>query len=129
MFAIWAALYKAVHNSLRLITPLPPGASHRVRRSRSAPNVMHIDSSAPGTVSGTSSGYVSEEGNGSGPGRGALTPGTIATEKAQKKKRAFMHDPRSKVWHAYLAGAISALGVLVERKENRISLAQQLFVR
>jgi hypothetical protein len=40
-----------------------------------------------------------------------------------------MKDPRSRVWHAYLAGAISGLAVMVEKKESRISLAQQLLVR
>ncbi len=82
-------------------------------------------------------GSPDEAGNGSGTatprsGREALegkSPEEKAHEKSKQKRRAFMRDPRSKVWHAYVAGAVSALAVLVESQENRVALAQQLFVR
>lgn len=37
MFGIWAGLYKTVHNSLRLVTPLPPLTGKRTSRSASQP--------------------------------------------------------------------------------------------
>ena len=130
LFAIWASLYKAVHNSLRLLTPPPT----KKPRSRAA--------SGAGTTStsfekATDTGSPDETRPGSGTatprsGRAALegkSPEEKAKEKAKQKRRAFMPDPRSKVWHAYVAGAISALAVLVETRDNRVSLAQQLFVR
>ncbi|EPQ31596.1 uncharacterized protein PFL1_00929 [Pseudozyma flocculosa PF-1] len=98
LFALWAALYKATHNSLRLLTPMPVDSGTATPRS----------------------------------GRAALegkTDSEKAHERSKQKRRAFMRDPRSKVWHAYLAGAVSALAVLVETPANRIALAQQLFVR
>lgn len=58
-----------------------------------------------------------------------FAPRTQLHVKSQQKRRAFMRDPRSKIWHAYVAGAVSSLAVLAETKSNRISLAQQLFVR
>ncbi|PWN94424.1 hypothetical protein FA10DRAFT_291704 [Acaromyces ingoldii] len=126
MFASWTALYKATQNSLRLLTPLPPPKN---RSSRS---------NQPG------SGNTSGEELGSGTGAatpGAATPKSGLTElegksgrekamiKAKQKRRAFMKDPRSRVWHAYVAGAVSGLAILVEKKDSRISLAQQLLVR
>ena len=116
MFAIWATLYKATHNSLRLMTP-PPAAIAR--------------------KSSTASKFYDESGGGSGTatprsGHGELegkTDEEKAKIKSKQKRKAFMHDPRSKVWHAYVAGAVSALAVMAETKDMRITLAQQLFVR
>ncbi|KAJ1032545.1 hypothetical protein NDA16_000568 [Ustilago loliicola] len=130
LFAIWASLYKAVHNSLRLLTP-PPTRRPRSRATSGAGTVSFTleksgdhgspDENAPGSGTATPrSGRSALEGK---------SPEDKAKEKAKQKRRAFMPDPRSKVWHAYLAGAISALAVLVETHENRVSLAQQLFVR
>ncbi|SYW82565.1 uncharacterized protein UBRO2_04687 [Ustilago bromivora] len=130
LFAIWASLYKAVHNSLRLLTP-PPTKRPRSRAASGAGNVtFSLEKSGD-------NGSPDENGSGSvtatpRSGRSALedkSPKDKAMEKSKQKRRAFMPDPRSKVWHAYLAGAISALAVLVETHENRVSLAQQLFVR
>ena len=124
MFAIWASLYKAIHNGLRLLTPPPVKKS----RSRSGSAMFSIEKadgsrSPEEPLSGTStprSGSAALEGK---------SPEESAKERAKQKRRAFTPDPRSKVWHAYVAGAISALAVLVESHDNRVSLAQQLFVR
>ncbi|EST06359.1 Transmembrane protein [Kalmanozyma brasiliensis GHG001] len=124
LFAIWASLYKAVHNSLRLLTPPPV----KKPRSRSSSAMFTIEKG---------DGNTSPDENRSGTstprsGRAALegkSDEEKAKVKAKQKQRAFMPDPRSKIWHAYVAGAISALAVLVETADNRISLAQQLFVR
>ncbi|CAO1637222.1 unnamed protein product [Jaminaea pallidilutea] len=146
MFGIWAGLYKSVHNSLRLLTPIPPAKAHskRPHRSHSTPerrnsamNAAALDMSR-GPSEDTS---PEEEGSNAAP-TGTNTPRSgyqqvqaaeseaeRAKLKSQQKRKAFMRDPRSKVWHAYIAGAVSALALLVETKENRISLAQQLFVR
>lgn len=130
LFAIWASLYKAVHNGLRLMTP-PPAKRPRSRAASGAgAGGFFLEKSADGGVS-------DEAGPGSGTatprsGRAALegkSPEEKAKEKSKQKRRAFMRDPRSKIWHAYVAGAISALAVLVETHDNRVSLAQQLFVR
>lgn len=141
MFAMWTTLYKAVHNSLRLMTPLPPSKT-RSTRSRSDPAGTAKEGST-GDVSGDVSADVSADdtvGSSFTPS-GAATPrsgwqeleGKEGTEranvKASQKKHAFMRDPRSKVWHAYVAGAISGLAIMVEKKDSRISLAQQLLVR
>lgn len=128
MFSLWAILYKATHNSLRLLTPPPP------RRSRSRSQTLD-GSNEKGIASGAQT--PEEGGHESGTatprsGRSALegkNPEDKAHEKSMQKRKAFMKDPRSKVWHAYVAGAVSALAVMVEDRGNRISLAQQLFVR
>ena len=131
MFAAWTTLYKATANSLRLMTPIPPSKS-RPTRSKSNPE---------GTTQANSGNASGEEGLESGHASGAATPisgwrelegkegAERAEVKAKQKMRAFMRDPRSKVWHAYLAGAISGLAIMVEKKDSRISLAQQLLVR
>jgi hypothetical protein len=134
MFAAWTTLYKAAHNSFRLLTPLPPSKS-RPTRSRSDPTASKGDSQ-------NTSGYASAEDTlESGAASGTATPRSgweelegkegeeRADVKASQKKRAFMRDPRSRVWHAYVAGAISGLAIMVEKKDSRISLAQQLLVR
>ncbi|SNX82414.1 uncharacterized protein MEPE_01120 [Melanopsichium pennsylvanicum] len=128
LFGIWASLYKAVHNALRLMTA-PPTKKPRSRAASSASNGMFsIEKQADG-------GSPDEPGSGTATprsGRQALegkSPEEKAKEKAKQKRRAFMPDPRSKTWHAYVAGAISALAVLVETHDNRVTLAQQLFVR
>ena len=116
MFGLWAFLYKTVHNSLRLMTPPPIGS----KRRHTVPSLQ--SNGDDGDVSG---------------GSGANTPRSFSShteeEKAKiknkQRRKAFMKDPRSKVWHAYVAGAISALSVMVETKDMRITLAQQLFVR
>ncbi|KAJ9477669.1 hypothetical protein PHBOTO_001240 [Pseudozyma hubeiensis] len=126
MFGIWASLYKATHNALRLMTPPPVKKARSRAASADGPfNIPKTDGtrSPEEPVSGTStprSGRAALEGK---------SPEEKAKEKSKQKRRAFMPDPRSKVWHAYVAGAISALGVMVETHENRVSLAQQLFVR
>lgn len=152
MFSLWATLYKSVHNSLRLLTPPP---SKRPSRSQSQPAFggkdggadidtpdlpvpVSVETNPLASASGRSSAIGTPAGRGS---TGTSTPrsgyaeleGKTAEEKtkvkSKQKQKAFMRDPRSKVWHAYIAGAVSALAVMVETKENRISLAQQLFVR
>lgn len=135
MFATWTTLYKATSNSLRLLTPIPPSKT-RPTRSKSNPE----GSSTVGSQ--LNSGDVSaEEGLESGHASGTATPNSgwkelegkegaeRAEVKAKQKMRAFMRDPRSKVWHAYIAGAISALAIMIDKKDNRVSLAQQLLVR
>ncbi len=122
MFGLWALLYKLTANSLRLLQP-PPVPKRR--------------STLPANY-GTSGSY--DESGDLSTGSGAVTPhekgnGARATEeekaklKSRLKRTIFMRDPRSRVWHAYVAGAVSALALLVETKDMRISLAQQLFVR
>lgn len=129
LFAIWASLYKAVHNGLRLITP-PPPKKPRSRAASEAKGGFFIEKSTEDGAHDDAS-----------PGSGAATPRSgradlegktgeeKSKEKSKQKRRAFMRDPRSKIWHAYVAGAVSALAVMVETPDNRISLAQQLFVR
>lgn len=147
MFAAWSMLYKAAHNSMRLMTPLPASTKTRVERSKSVPERGTSGSLAMSrTGSGAGAGLDDHSGGeeshpGSGTVSGAATPRSgwrelegkegaeLASAKAKQRRRAFMRDPRSRVWHAYLAGAISGLAVLVERKDSRINLAQQLFVR
>ncbi|KAK0556551.1 hypothetical protein OC846_001121 [Tilletia horrida] len=137
MFGAWAALYKATHNSLRLLTAFPakrPRSHSQPKLTQSGENAASSTSAgaiAPGSGAHTPppldsgantprSGYVNLEGK-----EGAA----LASEKNKQRQRAFMRDPRSKIWHAYAAGAVSALAVLIERKETRVMLAQQLFVR
>ncbi|KAI3480661.1 hypothetical protein L1887_57138 [Cichorium endivia] len=130
LFAIWASLYKAVHNGLRLMTPMPVKKSRSRAASASGAVTLSIEKAGDNAA-------LDDAGAGSGTatprsGRSALegkSPEEKAKEKAKQKRHAFMRDPRSKVWHAYVAGAISALAVLVETPDNRIALAQQLFVR
>lgn len=136
MFGAWTTLYKAVHNSLRLLTPMPP-AKARPARSKSDPEGGAVKTSGQG-----SSGYGSaEDGLESEQPSGATTPRSgwqelegkegaeRAEVKAKQKRRAFMRDPRSRIWHAYVAGAVSALAIVVEKQDSRINLAQQLLVR
>ncbi|KAE8225213.1 hypothetical protein CF319_g1996 [Tilletia indica] len=141
MFSLWAALYKATHNSLRLVTPFPAkrarslsqknipqdsqgtGATSAITASASTAIVPQNGAHTPPLDSGANtprSGYTDLEGK-----EGAA----LASEKNKQRQRAFMRDPRSKIWHAYVAGGVSALAVLAERKETRVTLAQQLFVR
>lgn len=148
LFGAWAALYKTVHNTLRLTTPMPPSRTKRPQRSQSAPEgqekVPQLDAQ---DGSSSPNDYQSGSDNAAGETSSVDTPSGVQTPrsgyhhlagktdkekariKAQQKQKAFMRDPRSKVWHAYVAGAVSGLAVLVETKDNRISLAQQLFVR
>ncbi|CAO1623830.1 unnamed protein product [Parajaminaea phylloscopi] len=143
LFGIWAALYKTVHNTLRLTTPMPRGLAKRPHRSQSVPGgstTSQLDSQSHSPDNSGAENLASDNGH-RGPPSGVQTPRSgyhqlagksdeeRAKVKAQQKRRAFMKDPRSKVWHAYVAGAVSAFAVLVETKDNRISLAQQLFVR
>ncbi len=130
LFAIWASLYKAVHNGLRLMTPMPVKKARSRAASASGAATLSIEKAGDNAT-------LDDAGAGSGTatprsGRSALegkSPEEKAKEKAKQKRHAFMRDPRSKVWHAYVAGAVSALAVLVETPDNRIALAQQLFVR
>ncbi|SPO21849.1 uncharacterized protein UTRI_01342_B [Ustilago trichophora] len=128
LFAIWASLYKAVHNGLRLLTPPPVKRPRSRAASGAGAAALFLEKAADG-------GSPDEPGSGTATprsGRAALEgkpPEEKAKEKAKQKRRAFMPDPRSKVWHAYVAGAVSALAVLVEDHDTRVSLAQQLFVR
>lgn len=137
MFAAWSMLYKATSNSLRLITPLPPTYANRSRSKRAKSAPPSADDKEVELKHTSRSGSGDEDGNPSG----TATPRSgfdqlegkegkeRMLEKAKQKRRAFMLDPRSRVWHAYLAGAVSGLAILVERKDSRISLAQQLLVR
>ncbi|CAD6930523.1 unnamed protein product [Tilletia controversa] len=109
MFGLWAALYKATHNSLRLLTPFPT----KRPRSLSQKNIAH---DTPGTGSSTALSASSTDVR--------STPNARSISNSRSNS-----DPRSKIWHAYVAGAVSALAVLAERKETRVTLAQQLFVR
>jgi hypothetical protein len=147
MFAAWSVLYKAAHNSLRLITPMPESIVTRERRAKSVPGSSSNEKAA--AMSRTSSSgavdtSISTPGDGevdSGAASGTATPrsgyheleGKTGKEwskaKAQQQRRAFMRDPRSRIWHAYVAGAVSGLAILVEKKDSRINLAQQLLVR
>ncbi|KAK0525365.1 hypothetical protein OC835_005630 [Tilletia horrida] len=137
MFGLWAALYKATHNSLRLVTPFPTKRprslsqkgissaqdSTAVSTSASTPAVPSSGTHSPPLDSGANtprSGYADLDGK-----EGAA----LASEKNKQRRRAFMRDPRSRIWHAYVAGAVSALAVLAEKKDTRVTLAQQLFVR
>ncbi|TKY85025.1 hypothetical protein EX895_006105 [Sporisorium graminicola] len=127
MFAIWASLYKAVHNALRLMTPPPVKRSRSRSASAAKTATFTIEKDGNASPDEITSGTATPRS-----GRAALegkSPEEKAKEKAKQKRRAFMPDPRSKVWHAYVAGAVSALGLLVESPSNRITLAQQLFVR
>jgi len=122
MFAAWATLYKATHNSLRLLTSTPSTKPHR---SQSDPKGLSLEN-LPST-------NTSQDPDSLLPS-GATTPQDlteeeVAKQKADTKRKIFMSDPRSRVWHAYVAGAISSLAILFEAKGSRISLAQQLFVR
>jgi hypothetical protein len=124
MFGLWAAIYKAVHNTLRLVTPMPQRPSSRAGRSEgkkpaAEPRSQHGSPTRSGTAT-PRSGWQELEGKSSE---------ERAKLRAKQEKRAFMRDPRSKVWHAYVAGAVSGLAILADKKENRIGLAQQLVVR
>ncbi|PWZ01089.1 hypothetical protein BCV70DRAFT_159142 [Testicularia cyperi] len=133
MFALWAVLYKATHNALRLVTPPPPPRKPRSRSHTLSEGNQTTLEKGSGSGSRTPEDASYESGTATPrSGRAALegkSPEERAKEKARQKRRAFMRDPRSKVWHAYIAGAVSALAVMVEDRGNRISLAQQLFVR
>lgn len=96
MLGVWAALYKAVHNSLRLLTAPPSGRKNSARAT--------FDTHA---ISGTPKG----------------------TDKWTQQRFLFRPDPRSKVWHAYVAGAVSSLALLLQDKSFYRGLAPQLFVR
>jgi hypothetical protein len=153
MFALWASIYKTVHNSLRLITPVPRRPPRKSRSVDALDSVTHSTPPRPEAVAEAvpittdprphSSDYGSgDESTLTSANRsGAATPRSGYEElkgkseedkskiKSKQKKRAFMSDPRSKVWHAYVAGAVSAVAVMVETKDSRVSLAQQLLVR
>lgn len=135
LFGVWAGIYKTVHNSLRLSTPMPPSRSQRPHRSLSLPEGQEKSPVLPnGESNGTDVGSPDLRSGTQTPRSGYhQLAGKTAEEKSrvksEQKRKAFMRDPRSKVWHAYVAGAVSSLAILVETKENRISLAQQLFVR
>ncbi|KDN52300.1 hypothetical protein K437DRAFT_254283 [Tilletiaria anomala UBC 951] len=129
MFGLWAAIYKLVHNSLRLTTPPPAHSKSRKRRASSSTTgagaaesaaTEHDDGSGDSGVATPRSGYEKLQGK---------TDEEKAKIKSRQKRKAFMRDPRSRVWHAYVAGAVSALAVLVETKDMRVTLAQQLLVR
>lgn len=120
MFAIWATLYKATHNSLRLMTPPPAGIDSSSRRKPSSASKFYDEAGGGSGTATPRSGHGELEGK---------TDAEKAKIKSKQKRKAFMHDPRSKVWHAYVAGAVSALAVMAETKDMRITLAQQLFVR
>ncbi|PWN18633.1 hypothetical protein BCV69DRAFT_314517 [Microstroma glucosiphilum] len=149
MFALWASIYKTVHNSLRLITPVPR------RPPRKSQSVGALDTATQSTppraepvpINTDPRPHSSDYGSGdestltSANRSGTATPRSgyeelkgkseedKAKTKSKQKKRAFMSDPRSKIWHAYVAGAVSAVAVMVETKDSRVSLAQQLLVR
>lgn len=110
-FGAWAAIYKFTNNALRLLTP--PTRSARTlgaRRSRSVPEgSMKVDDN------------------------GELTLMTKEKSNVQKKKAVWKHisayDPRARKWHAYLAGAVSSLALLIESREFTRSFGLQVFVR
>lgn len=95
-FGVWAALYKAVHNSLRLLTPPPSG------RKSGARATFDVQANQ-GTPKGT--------------------------DKWTRQRFLFRPDPRSKVWHAYVAGAVSSLALLLQDTSFYRGFAPQLFVR
>lgn len=122
VFGLWTLIYKAVHNTLRLVTPMPQRPSSRRSEGKKAASESRSQHGSP-TRSGTAtprSGWQELEGK---------SPEERAKLRAKQEKHAFMRDPRSKVWHAYVAGAMSGLAILADKKENRIGLAQQLVVR
>ncbi|MCO5589663.1 hypothetical protein L7F22_043631 [Adiantum nelumboides] len=149
MFAAWSMLYKATSNSLRLMTPLANTTKTRGQRSKSVPSTSKEEGTSMSRQSSSGGAPVGANGDTSGDefhlesghASGTATPRSgwkelegkegeeLAKAKSKQKHRAFMRDPRSRVWHAYVAGAVSGLAILAERKESRISLAQQLVVR
>ncbi|WFD33382.1 hypothetical protein MCUN1_000195 [Malassezia cuniculi] len=98
-FGVWAALYKAVHNSLRLLTP-PPQGKARARATFDA----HGNSQP-------------------------TAPSPKPKDKWSQQRFLFRPDPRSKVWHAYVAGAVSSLALLLQDNSFYRGFAPQLFVR
>ncbi|UZJ51618.1 hypothetical protein CBS101457_000938 [Exobasidium rhododendri] len=136
MFAAWTTLYKTTSNSLRLMTPIPESTKTRLARAKSNPE------GASDTEANTQAGIASgDESVDLRQASGTTTPSSNWRElegkegaeramvKSKQRRRTFMRDPRSKVWHAYVAGAISALAIMIDKKDNRVSLAQQLLVR
>lgn len=123
MFAAWAALYKATHNSLRLLT-----STHSIKPHRSQSDPKGLSLENPPLAASQEPDSVLPSGA-TTPQHLDLSEEELAKKKADSKRKMFMGDPRSRVWHAYLAGAVSSVAILFEEKSERISLAQQLFVR
>lgn len=98
-FGVWAALYKAVFNSLRLLTPPPVS-----RKTRSRAKFDLNDNGDP-----------------------SRSP--RIKDKWAHQRYLFRPDPRSKIWHAYVAGAVSSLALLIQDNSFYRGLAPQLFVR
>jgi len=132
MFGLWAALYKATHNSLRLLTPFPTKRPRSSSQKLTGTEAQATSAAAGAITNGAYSPPLDSGANTPRSTYGNLEGkdgAALASEKNKQRQRAFMRDPRSKVWHAYVAGAVSALAVLAEKKDTRVTLAQQLFVR
>lgn len=133
MLGTFAFVYKFLLNSLPLL-PIPtqlafllePSFKSKAKRSRS---IISSAESEPG-----SSGYVTPSStllpvhhnqsgttSASGP---SLTPSHLSINGEINYLR--LGGAR---WHAVLAGALAGLGVMWEKKERRVTIAQQLFVR
>ncbi|KAF9516869.1 hypothetical protein BS47DRAFT_1371618 [Hydnum rufescens UP504] len=122
MLGSFTFLYKLLLNSLPLI-PIPDQLavlrSHRHTRKHPASDEESLLSPGAGST-------------------GSGTPLTIPSkrEKREGKPRhlsltseiAYSHLDGAR-WHAIVAGAIAGLSVLWEKKERRITIAQQIFVR
>lgn len=118
MLGLWAFIYKAVGNTLRLLTPPPPPSSRK--RSKSARSRAASDA-ADNQVATLRSIGVGE--------RRQREWERERERRLWQRRPVYLRDPRSRVWHAYVAGALSALALLVESPSTRTSIAQQLFVR
>lgn len=117
MFALWASLYKFVRHALRLLTPFPKSKSPAVKRmlESSVASKKFALTDRYDTIS-PSSRSLSDD---------ALT----VTRDKERRRNVFKWDPRAKVWHAYAAGAVSSLALLVGDRSLLKALYLQLFVR
>lgn len=118
MMCLWAFIYKLVSNALRLLTPPPSRSSKRRGKSYARSRAVSIADTQDATL------------------RTIGDAERRQREWEKERERRFWHrrpvylrDPRSRVWHAYVAGALSALSILVETPGTRSSIAQQLLVR
>ena len=108
-FGIWASIFKFTNNALRLVTPRhikPRNANRRSAHNTPEPTMR-----------------IEKDGN--------LT--LAARQNNERRKSEWKHisslDPRSRKWHAYLAGAVSSMAFVVMKRDFVRSLGTHLFVR
>lgn len=126
MFGLWSSSYKFVSNALRLMTPMHKGSS---------PNALCRSKTAPVTGS-SQDGLMMGEKHHHKHHHKHDHKHDHKHEKHQKHAKAqdswkhlSSYDPRVRYWHPYVAGAISSLAMLVERKSLVQSFGPQLFLR